>query len=344
VQRLIDRLRTELRSRSASDDSRILLVIDDWEGTSGPLDGLDYGASAAVLADLAGRGPSCGITVVVTGDLRMQHHRSSSAFTTVIRLGVDQRGEAVAAPPGRGRLEQDEIQMAHCPPDAPPPRGIGGHRAPVVRVLPGTIGAVALPTAGIDAVPLGIGGDDGSPQTVDLGGPGGGFLIAGPRRAGVSTALELLAINARAAGLTVIRAVVKNIVKLPGVRDVDLRHAADELRQQLVEHEGPLLLIADDIGNDQWPDDATALLERFVTVAGPGQYLAIGTRLDRASRAHRGLIAEVAAFRSGLLLQPDSSDGGLLDIVLPRRRGQLPPGRGYLVQQGRATPLQVALP
>ena len=112
------------------------------------------------------------------------------------------------------------------------------------------------------------------------------------------------------------------------------------LRTLLTEHHGPVLLIADDV--DGWSEAGTELLERFVSVAGPGQYLAIGCRLDRALRAHRGPINEVAASRTGILLQADSADGALLDAAIPRRRGQNGPGRGHLVLAGRVVPLQVA--
>lgn len=58
------------------------------------------------------------------------------------------------------------------------------------------------------------------------------------------------------------------------------------------------------------------------------------------------LMAEVKAGRRGLLLQPDALDGEtVLRTPLPRSaRTEFPPGRGYLVQNGKVTKLQLALP
>ena len=339
VQRLVDRLRDLLRVGAGE---TILLVIDGWEAMAGALDGLDYGASVAVLTDLAGRGPAAGIRVAASGEPRMQHHRTAGSFTTVIRLGVDERNDPRSGPPGRGRLEQTEVQIARCPPATTAPPDAAGREAPVVRALPEVVTATDLPSANRDAVPLGLGDDDGSVQTLDLTGPGGGLLVTGPRRSGVSTALHALALGAAASGIRVVRAAARPATTLPGVLDVDLRSGVEPLRRLLVDHEGPILVLADGLEGAVWSDDALALLERFVTVCGPAQYLAVGARLDRALRSHRGLIAEVAAFRSGVLLQPDSADGSLFDVTVPRRRGRPPPGRGFLIRQGRAVPLQVA--
>ncbi|SDO26769.1 DNA segregation ATPase FtsK/SpoIIIE, S-DNA-T family [Nakamurella panacisegetis] len=341
VHRLIDRLRVVRRARVDGTGSPLLLLIDGWDAMAGPLDGLDYGGSTSTVTDLAGGGPSAGMRVAVSGDLRMEHHRTAGAFTTVIRLGVDARNDPCGAPPGRGRLLGAEIQVAHGPPGAPSSDPVG-HGAPVVRALPVIVTASQLPDPRADAVPLGVGDDDGSVQVIDLTGPGGGLLVAGPRRSGVSTALARLAVGAAAAGVRVVRATVRPAPGLPGVEDIILGPGAGPLHRLLLDHDGPILLVADDLDRPDWPDDALALFERFVTVAGPGQYLAAAARLERALRSHRGPIAEIAAFRTGILLHPDSADGTLFDVTLPRRQGQPPAGRGYLVRQGRAVPLQLA--
>ncbi|MET3803705.1 S-DNA-T family DNA segregation ATPase FtsK/SpoIIIE [Nakamurella sp. UYEF19] len=369
VQRLVERLGEELRFRAEEPAVDLILLIDGWEVISGSLDTLDYGGTQSAVADLAARGPAAGIRVVLAGDLRWQHHRMAGGFAHMLRLGVDVRGEPRAGPPGRGWLAVDEIQVVHCPPGDPPPArpgrltqpGVtrpvlapmsgppapsGRHRAtsrrptPVIRPLPSSVDVAELgvPTAG--ALPLGRGGDDASTVSVDLSGPGGGFLIAGPRRSGVSTTLTVLALGGARAGIPVVRGTVQAQAAVPGVRDVDLRRGTSDLRQLLSDHQGPILLIADDL--DRWSDDGSDLLERFLAAAGSAQYLALGSRLDRALRAHRGPIAEVAALRNGVLLQADTSDGTLLDVALPRRRGALVVGRGHLVVAGRAVPLQVA--
>lgn len=153
--------------------------------------------------------------------------------------------------------------------------------------------------------------------------------------------LTALAHGGARAGIPVVRGLVRPQVAVPGVNDVDLRRGTADLRQLLAEHQGPILLIADDL--DRWTDDGSDLLEQFLAAAGTAQYLVVGSRLDRALRAHRGPIAEVAAWRNGVLLQADTSDGTLLDATLPRRRGAPIVGRGHLIRAGRAIPLQVAV-
>jgi S-DNA-T family DNA segregation ATPase FtsK/SpoIIIE len=205
------------------------------------------------------------------------------------------------------------------------------------------VATASLPAARPGAVTIGIGGVAAVPQSLDLTGPGGGLLVTGRRRSGVSTALTVLASSAAASGLTVIRPTLRPAPPLPAVRDIDLRPGAELLRRELAEHEGPVLLVVDD-ADRLIEHPAADLFIRFLGVAARGQYLALGVRLDHAVRSHRGLIAEVAAFRTGVLLGVDAVDAGVLDTSLPRRRGPAPPGRGHLVINGTPTAIQIALP
>jgi S-DNA-T family DNA segregation ATPase FtsK/SpoIIIE len=353
VQRLVRRLTDGLHQAAPSPGTPLLLVVDGWDAISGALETLDFGATLSAVADLAARGPASGLRVAVSGELRLQHHRVAGSFASVVRLGSDERGDARASVPGRGFHGSNEIQWAYAPHGIAPPNTPAPTTGPVIRPLPSRVDltsvAVSPPTP--STVPIGVGGDDGSVRSVDLGGPGGGFLVAGPRRSGVTTALLVLATGAVAAGITVVRAHPGPLPPLAGAQDLDLRRGPEGLERLLTDHRGAILLVVDDFGGAEAaiPDGGgarslSALLERFVTVAGPGQYLALGSRLDRAVRAHRGPVAEVAAMRCGLLLQADSADGGLLDAVLPRRRGRMVPGRGHLIRPGTVEPVQVAEP
>lgn len=347
VQCLVRRLQGELRAGQAGPP--MLLLVDGWETVCGVLDALDYGSTSAALAELAARGSDAGIRVLASGDLRLQHHRMVGSFDTLLRLGVDERGEPLAGPPGRGRVDQHVVQCAWCPPDVPPPLlqpgsgdliGSGRRRSVVVRGLPEHLPAAALPRSTAAGVWLGVGGDDAAPVSVDLSGPGGGLLVAGPRRSGVSNTLAVLATGAVAAGLRVVRPHLRAPDPLSGVEDQDLRDGPDGLRRLLIAHTGPILLVVDEAHG--WPEEAGVVLEQFVAAGGRGQYLALGVRLDRAQRAHRGPISEVAALRTGVLLGADSADGTLLDATLPRRRAPAPCGRGHLVVNGHPVPIQVA--
>ncbi len=339
IQRLVGRVAAEVRSRAACEAPPVLLIVDGWKLVGGPLDALDYGATMAGLADLAARGPAVGVTVIASGDPELEHHRMASSFSTVVRLGGAGRA------PGRGRIDADEVQLARCErgtrPRGSAPRPDPDARDPVVvRRLPHLVSRRDLPAARPDAVPIGLGGDAVVPQLIDLAGPGGALLISGPRRSGVSTVLSVLAAGAVEAGIRVVRGSHRPVSPLPGVLDIDLRAGTAGLRTVLAEHQGSILLVADDVPD--WSETGADLLERFVTVAGPGQYLALGCRLDLALRAHRGPIAEVAALRSGVLLQAEAADGALLDARIPRRTGPFRAGQGHLVHRGEAVPIQVA--
>lgn len=334
---------------------RVLVVIDGLETVTAALDVADYGASTAGLAEVIGRGPAQGIRVAASGDARAATHRLAGQFGTVAALSVDVRGEPRPGPAGRGRSAGDELQLWWEAPGGPPPAPAGqtrqiGPGGPagwpelaglIVAPLPERVGMAALPRPRAGAVPLGLGGDRAETVFLDLAGPGGGLLVAGPRRSGVSTTLRCAALGAAAAGIPVLRLLTRPAPGWPGVIDLGGGDSGADLERRLVEHHGPLLLVADG-GTDDHP--VGALLQRFLAAAGPGQYLLLGTRLDLAARSHRGLIAEIATFRTGVLLHATPADGPLLDVVLPRRTGTMPPGRGHLVAAGVATGIQVATP
>ncbi|WP_029138759.1 FtsK/SpoIIIE domain-containing protein [Nakamurella lactea] len=343
------------------------LAIDGFEALAAALDAIDYGQWQSTLGELVGRGPSVGIRVLVTGGPRLAQHRLAASFTEVLALATAAAGgEPVAGlPPGRGRLAgaaAGELQVAVAPAGAPidrltvpapaplpapePMQEPAPIRAParwVIRPLPTTVPIDVLPTARPAAVPIGVGGDAAGPLTVDLTGAGGALLLAGRRRSGVSNTLAVLGGRAAAAGIRVVRATLRPAEPVPGVADLDLRGGAAPLVTLLAGHQGRLLLLADDA--DRFADHpAGEVLVRFLTVAGAGQYLALGVRLDLAARSHRGLVAEAAAFRTGVLLGADAVDGTVLETALPRRRVPAAPGRGHWVLAGHPTEVQIASP
>ncbi|MDQ2847145.1 MAG: hypothetical protein M3Y77_12515, partial [Actinomycetota bacterium] len=146
---------------------------------------------------------------------------------------------------------------------------------------------------------------------------------------------------AAVAGIPVVRTMLRRTAALPGVRDIDLRDGPALLLEFLAGHSGPLLLLGDDAAAlAEHP--AAELLTRFLGVAGDGQYLVLGCRLEVAVRSHRGPIAEAAAFRTGVLLGADAVDAAVLGAVLPRRRTPARPGNGHLVLAGDSCPVQLA--
>lgn len=329
------------------------LVLDGWEALSAAVDVVDFGQWQTRIAELAGRGPAAGIRLAIAGGQRLAQHRIAQAFGSRLLLGLtDAAGDPTpGTPPGRGRLhgsDAGELQVA-LPASAPSCRSQPARPAAhplrsalAVRPLPTLVRCDALPAPDPAAVPIGLGGDAAAPVSVDLTGAGGGLLVAGGRRSGVSSALAVLAVGAVGAGIPTVRLLLRTAPPLPGAQDLDLRAGPDPLSRFLAGHQGPLLIVADNA--DQLVEHpAGELLSRYLTVAGTGQYLALGVRLDLAARSHRGPIAETAAFRTGILLGADSLDGSVLDAVLPKRRTLPPAGRGHLVISGAVQPVQLAL-
>jgi S-DNA-T family DNA segregation ATPase FtsK/SpoIIIE len=369
VLRLVDLL-TDRASRPADGRTR-WLIADEYALLTAALERIDYGIAAAALAELPSRGAACGVRVAAAGPDGLVHQRHSAGFPTVIQLGHEPESPI----PGRGRWSGTEVQVADAPAGSRP---TGGRNAVtdhpgwpdrlVVRPLPDCVPATALPAPTPAAVPIGLGGDAAEPVLLDLANRSGAMLVAGPRRAGISTALDLLAGGAARAGIPVIRVHVGTTAAAgarpaaidgqppgtggsPGdragrtlaVTDIDVSDGTQPLRDALAAHRGSLLLVVDQQGAGTG-HPAADLLERFCQVAGPGQHLLLGERLDVIARSSRGHLGAVVGFRRGLLLATDRSDGALLDVALPRRTAVPPPGRGFWADAGLAVPVQVARP
>ena len=346
--RAVDRLRAELVARAASPQRAavpLVVLVDGWESVVSTLDTVDYGAAGGVLGEIAARGPALGVRVIAAGSPRAAVSRYAPSFPTVLALGdPDRFGQPRPdAPPGRARVGAHHLQIVSAPAGPPPGAAAPGPNPVVVRRLPAVVPYAILPAAVGRTAWLGVGGDAAAPVGLDLSGPGGGFLIAGPRRSGTSSALDVLARSALGLDVPVVALALRPGREQPGTRRVEVGMDGRELQDLLARHEGPLLLVADQV--DEWAEHpAAALLARFLTVAGQGQYLAAGCRMDRAHRGGRGLIGEIAAFRHGVLLQADAADGALLDAAVPRRRSAAGPGRGHLVGAGRVISVQIADP
>ncbi len=367
-------------ARRPSDAHVRYLIVDHYDLAAAELERADYLTGSSLLAELTARSGGT-VRIAATGPEALAHQRAAGAFRTQIELGRPDRD----APPGRGRWDGVDVQLTACPPDRGPaePTAASGMRSTpasfvdpvIVRPLPVHVTAAGLRSSDPAHVAIGIGGDEARPITVDLTSSGGGIVIAGPRRSGVSSALNVLADQAAAAGIPVVilraaahadppsaahahppsaartdppsaapdapaRQPVTPERREPNV--LDIRRGTEHLRTMLSAHDGPILLVADHAGmGDEYP--AAGLLEQFLAVCTPGQNLALGARVDVLTRARRGHLREALAARRGLLLAPDAADGALFDVALPKRRTSVP-GRGVWVESGQITPIQVASP
>ena len=353
VGRLLDAL-TDLPGGSLGAEP-ILLMIDGWEDVTASLDAADQGVTTSRLCRLFDGAPSR-LRIAATGGPALRHHGLAQRATVLIELG-DEPDRL----PGRGRCRGEALQVV-LPPDRQPLADAGctstgsDVRRIVIRPLPTTVRVSDLPASRVNAVPIGIGGDLAGPVTLDLGGPGGVWVVAGPHRSGVSTVLVTMALGAVAAGIPTLWAGREmSSGSRPGRQFED----AHLLHEALAGHRGPLIVFADDVatsastgltgpdGSGREPSEGAALnavLSRFCQVCGPGQTLVIGTRPEALAAAFHGPVAEAIAFRRAILLGPDPGAAGRFGVRLPRRAGPAPPGRGHLLRDGDVIPLQVALP
>lgn len=334
------------------------VVISHYDLVAAELERTDYLAGSAALAELPTRAGAT-VRLAASGSTALAEKRIAADFPAHIRLGPAGRagvlhqqsaGERTGAgggvPPGRGRWGDTEVQVAHCPPGTVPPAARGtvrGFVAPVVvRPLPTQVRAAALPVGDPAHVAFGIGGDEALPLTLDLTGPGGAIVVAGPPRAGVTAAVTLILDRAAATGVPVIVLTAAPYTqRRASVDAIDLRDGTEPLRVRLAAHTGALLVVADHGGDgDDYP--AAALLARFLDVCGAGQHLLLGARTDVLARARRGHLRQALASRRGLLLGADRIDGGLFDVTLPKRSASIP-GRGVWIDGAIVVPAQIAM-
>ena len=348
-----------------------VLLIDGIEAILATLEEADPGAGGDALLGLLRRSASIGVTVVAAGDRTALIGRISTAAARriVLRMddpadyalaGIPARLAPAAIAPGRGLLAPDGIEvqiaaladgsaggqaaeLARIADAAAPP---GPEPRQRIRALPRVVSSRDLlcgPGLRPDDVALGVGGDDAAPIRMPLLAAGARFLVAGPPGSGRTTALSLIAAQARAAGRLVVQ-IDAAAIDTAGTAEgaLDPLDALDSAAGLDGPGPAPVLIIdnCERLGS-------TPLGDRLARWAGetsaPLAMIVAGNSLDPAL-SYRGLGLAVARGRSGVLLQPGPRDGELLGITLPRLREPRRPGRGVLVAGDQAIAVQVARP
>lgn len=296
-----------------------------------------------------------------------------------VTAGISTREIPAATPPGRAlRVTDDgvrESQVALLTADASgqaenremhrigddataaygPPRG--DLRPMRVDALPGRISASEALALVPGFVPpstawamLGVGGDELVPLGVDLSSSGPGFVIAGPPRSGRSTALLTAGRTLLRGGMPVAlilprRSPLSELEAEPGVLGVlaadaqaaDLRRLTDEAAN------GRFTVLVDD-AELLYDTPLDAALDDVLRGGRDGRQtvLAAGAADVMASQ-YRGFLLTARRSLNGMLLSPQGgSEGDLFKVRLPRNAGGGPVGRGLLIRDGTAVPIQVA--
>ena len=185
----------------------------------------------------------------------------------------------------------------------------------------------------------------------------GAMLVAGSPGSGRSTALATIATALRRAdpGIRLVHISPRktNLTPLPlwtlSISDpAQIAAFADDVSAQLdAETLKPsqFALVIENIGELNG-SPAELDVDRLVKRALRDEVLVIGESESSTWSAAWTLAGAFKSSKRGLLLVPGDLDGdSLLGTSLGRfKRSDLPPGRGFFVQGGRATKLQIALP
>ena len=369
IRRLIRRLEDELDQRLAQSrgslDSRpplVLALVDNWGGLTKSLDNVADHALLASLERVWAEGPAVGLFLAAAADQLAKVSRAIQATTPqtfVFRLGTPalyrQWGvtvdEPATLPPGRGFTVPSGIELQVAVPDG----GLADAAAAVAAVCPQSGGPSAVESlpSRVDPARLDQPRLDGSPWYLPLGlsdealaptgltlYPGEHALILGPARSGRSAALAVLAELAAASGGRVIT-LAPGGSPLASCASIGLV-AIDppELLVATSETELPTLVLIDDAETVPDPDGT---LKALAADSQTGLHIVAASRADRLRTAYGHWTAEIRFSRTGVLLQPTPLDGDLFTIQLPTRP-TLPtiPGRGYLIQNGQPTIIQIA--
>jgi S-DNA-T family DNA segregation ATPase FtsK/SpoIIIE len=369
--RLVDRLVQEVAARRAMpgiEHPKVLLLVDGVEAISALLDDADPGRGSDHLYRLMRDGAAAGFSCVVTADRALPGGRLASVATHRLVLPFADRADYAVAgvpprsvpghrPPGRALLDEDaeECQIAVPrplpePDQSPRPNGSRGPlrivELPADPEIPRSAGAgLPIPANGSWLLPIGPGGDEGTPLAVDLARTGG-LLVAGPPGSGRTAALDAFAEHLRRGGATVLR-VGRSASAAAGASD-DIAAADDWLHP------------ADDIGMDAWiaglgPEGGVVVVD---DLGAPAEESAIGrlgarqpslrvallaaTSPGGLSAHYQGPVAALRRSRNGLLLCPGPGDADLMGVRLPRTPVPVRPGSGWLVIGGVPERIQVA--
>jgi S-DNA-T family DNA segregation ATPase FtsK/SpoIIIE len=367
----------------------IVVLLDRWEGFLSTFDSVDGGRLTDLVLDLAREGGSAGIRLIISGDRSVLMGKLPTMIDERIALSLADRNEysvggfdvrKVPNPmePGRAVRSPDTAELQVAVP------GAGASGAEQAAAVTGLVAAwrerhVSLPARlapfRVDTLPtevdaatmagylgtrpetpqwalLGLGGDELAAVGVDVR-AAGGFVVAGPRRSGRSTAMLVMAESMLAGGCPVLAFCprisplrrLRGRTGVIGVVDGDDPRPEDVV-EMLNKATDALAVFVDDamlLNNAPIAD----LLDN-VAREGPdmGHALVIAGNPDELMRPMRGFIYSVCQSRTGLMLCPENhNQGELLGARLPRSAVfRAPAGRGIFVDNGELELLQVPLP
>lgn len=359
-------------------EPRVLLLIDNFGAFRQAYDVPDRAATLDALVSIMADGRSVGIHVVVAADRPGAIPSAVMSLIPrrlVLRLATDSDyllvGEpadvlAGDSPPGRGVEDGREFQVAvlggtaNLAEQTRLARALAQHDgflgalepAPPVRRLPSLVRLADLPVAVDDRPTLGV--DDATLAPVGFD-PFGAFVVAGPPGSGRTTAIGTMAASLARWNPTCQRVLfaqrrspLRTLVNWTSVAERPAEHATlaaaitADLEQLDGEVSGLAIFIEQTVEALEAPDAEAPLLalvkaalaaDALVVVEGEPAQLVRAWKLDAVKNQ-----------RTGLLLQPQATDGEILKAQLGRVAGdQFPTGRGFRIARREIGKLQVAV-
>jgi S-DNA-T family DNA segregation ATPase FtsK/SpoIIIE len=360
-------------------EARILLMLDGYSAFRQHYEMLDGGKWFEALNTLAADGRPLGIHVIVTADrLSALPARLTSAIQRrlIMRLADDSDygmlgiGRGVLgheSPPGRAVLSGAELQVAvlgGAPDNMGQARAItqlagamsrqGVATAPGVEQLPELVRLSELPATAAGRPVIGVADDTLAPAGFRAEGV---FLVCGPPASGRTTAVATLLIAVTRAhpetvpvffggrrspliGLGAWQHVAtdpQEVAELAAKLDAEITRDGDSSR--------PLVVVIEGV-NEFLGTPADTPLVSLIKKLASGGHLVIAEGETSAMGQSWPLLNAVKTARTGLALQPEPADGSMVfKTEFPKsRRSEFPPGRGLLVESGKARLAQIAIP
>ncbi|WP_299576221.1 FtsK/SpoIIIE domain-containing protein [uncultured Williamsia sp.] len=357
----------------SSTERRVLLLVDQIGAFRDAYEVSTTAPFVDLLTRIAANGRAVGVHVIASADRPNAVPPALAAVVThriTLRLadetaytlaGVRPGALDSSAPPGRGIVDGVEMQFATAGGSQDVGRQSTALReivdgldvsapAPGVERLSEMIWLDELPTESAGEAVVGVRDLDLQPATIS---PSGVLMVTGPPGSGRSTALTTIVAAARRA-----RPGLKTILIAPfrtPLAGSDVWDAVAVGDEALVERADMFIAAAESAP----AGDLLAVVESATSIRGAAESELARVLKVLVDRDH-GVIGEAEvstwnsaftigpifkAARRGLLLHPGDLDGDSL-FGTPVRRpqtGPMIPGRGYLVERGSATRVQLAI-
>ena len=364
------------RLAKAPEEPRILLLVD---GIGAFKEQYEFGPPHlsmwfTAFAQIAADGRGVGVHLIVAGDRPTSLPASISSTVQrriVLRmateeeyllLGVPRDVLSPASPPGRGLLDGQEVQIAvlgessNVAVQAREMDRLAGSivrsgmpPAPGIARLSDDIDVRSLPHGDAGAVSIGLDDLSLSPAAIA---PSGAFLLSGPPASGRTTALSTIAAAIRRGDPSrrcILISPRRSVLAAAGWAEsaqspADVLALATRLSAAVEAGTVPKLAIFVEAVPEFTGSEAEYELDRLIRLAAREEHLVVGEGESSSWAQAYTLAGPFKAARRGLALIPGDMDGDVLfGLSLGRvRRADFPPGRGFLIENGRARKVQIA--